>query len=221
MKKLLIIFSCIALSCSDLFSQGQVRSADEIIITSIRSSQLTTALNEAFDNLRADPELVKINTGIPSFTKSDFDFINVTTSQVKGQPGLAITAKYIGSQFAPIDISFSFVIYESGTNYTKPMLIKAYSNRSSLTYFDLTENTKIMFIKNPDNTVSSDRSPVSFRNAAYRGTGCGQAVMNCIDDAYFNHGWASFFVNVLTIILPGPTFAGIAAGCIAKNCIPK
>jgi hypothetical protein len=49
-------------------------------------------------------------------------------------------------------------------------------------------------------------------------SGCGQAVMNCINDAYSNHGWTSVFAWVAGLYVPA-TAVGIAAACTAKNCL--
>ena len=49
------------------------------------------------------------------------------------------------------------------------------------------------------------------------GGSCGQAVADCITDAYSNHGWVSVWAWVQSVALP-PTAYYIAAACTAKNC---
>jgi hypothetical protein len=49
--------------------------------------------------------------------------------------------------------------------------------------------------------------------------GCsGQNVVNCITDAYSNHGWVSVWLFVQTAYLP-VTAAAVAGSCAAINCI--
>jgi len=74
-----------------------------------------------------------------------------------------------------------------------------------------------MFIRNSENIVSSEIGSAIF-GVEGRGFGCGQAVMNCINDAYNNHGWASFWAVISTAYSFGATFGGISAACILKNC---
>lgn len=44
----------------------------------------------------------------------------------------------------------------------------------------------------------------------------GQAVANCIADAYANHGWLSVWAFVQTAVIP-ETAVAIAAACAAQN----
>lgn len=46
---------------------------------------------------------------------------------------------------------------------------------------------------------------------------CGQAVMDCIDDGYTNHGWISVALGITTAIVPH-TFAVAVAACYDRNC---
>jgi hypothetical protein len=52
--------------------------------------------------------------------------------------------------------------------------------------------------------------------AAIQGGLDGQAVMNCMADAYMNHGWLSVWAFVQTAFIP-ETAVGIAVGCAIKN----
>ena len=54
-------------------------------------------------------------------------------------------------------------------------------------------------------------------NNKYAAKGCGQAVSDCIADAYVNHGWASVASWLLTMYNPG-FGVGIAAGCVIQEC---
>ena len=65
--------------------------------------------------------------------------------------------------------------------------------------------------------VKTAKYPFS-ENIANRLSGCGQATMDCINDAYTNHGWVSVWAWVQTAFLPA-TAAAIAAACAAINCL--
>ncbi|WP_114790851.1 hypothetical protein U0035_20760 [Niabella yanshanensis] len=44
----------------------------------------------------------------------------------------------------------------------------------------------------------------------------GQGTMDCINDAYDNHGWVSVWLYIQTIAIP-VTGLAIATNCMAKN----
>jgi len=46
---------------------------------------------------------------------------------------------------------------------------------------------------------------------------CGQAVADCIGDAYGNHGWTSVYLTVQIAFIPW-TAAGITGACALLNC---
>lgn len=46
---------------------------------------------------------------------------------------------------------------------------------------------------------------------------CGQAVMDCITNAYSNHGWTSVALGLTSAFIPH-TFAVVAAACYDRNC---
>ncbi|MDD3789488.1 MAG: hypothetical protein PHO94_12450 [Petrimonas sp.] len=74
-------------------------------------------------------------------------------------------------------------------------------------YTDIvTGNESFLFIGKDGNLISD----AEFRSSK------GQATMDCITDAYTNHGWTSVFTWVATAFVP-EVAAGIAAGCAVKN----
>ena len=56
----------------------------------------------------------------------------------------------------------------------------------------------------------------SVQMAAIQGGIDGQAVVDCITDAYSNHGWVSVWAWVQSAFIP-ETVAAIALACAAKN----
>lgn len=46
---------------------------------------------------------------------------------------------------------------------------------------------------------------------------CGQDVIDCFQDVYTNHGWASVAAALTTAFIP-QTAVVFAAGCVGKNC---
>lgn len=49
---------------------------------------------------------------------------------------------------------------------------------------------------------------------------CGQDAVNCIIDAYSNHGWVSFWAWVQTSFIP-QTAVAIAATCAIHSCLNR
>jgi hypothetical protein len=97
------------------------------------------------------------------------------------------------------------------------VIAKSITN-SKIQYFDLEEGL-ILSINNYN--LSSFSFQTSTGNYMTRTTsGCGQAVIDCVINAYSNHGWASVWAFVQTAFIPATSLA-ITAGCVAKNCIRK
>jgi hypothetical protein len=99
-----------------------------------------------------------------------------------------------------------------------PMLIetvKIDENLLEITYFDLSQN-KILSVK-----IDSENRKFDFENFADGSNNrilCGQNTMDCLQDAYTNHGWVSVWAFVQTAFIPA-TGAALAAACAALNCL--
>ena len=85
-----------------------------------------------------------------------------------------------------------------------------------LTINYLNSANDLIFAVNLDNTNQTmDFEYPYFDNGRIA---CGQATMDCLGDAYTNHGWISVWATVQTAFIPA-TAAALATACAAKNCL--
>jgi len=182
------------------------------MITSFQS------LNVNFAQLSSQLELSYTLSG------NDIDFLNLSRSFATNdlEQGEAIVAPF-KTNSSSNTTNYAFCITVDGDSIYKPFIIKATTNQS-LKYFDLDEGY-ILTVNNYNNknALSFQNTTGSYLNTsgtASRSVGCGQATMDCITDAYSNHGWTSVWATVQSIFVPA-TGAAIAGACAIKNCIPR
>lgn len=110
-----------------------------------------------------------------------------------------------------------------GTIFT----VNNYASESSTTiststghYIDGVSFNNMLY--NPSGQSFNAGTPGPYQPAVqYTNTfGCGQAVADCLSDAYTHHGWLSVWASVQTAFIP-LTAASLAAACAIKNCLVK
>lgn len=177
------------------------------------NKDVSRILETSFNSLLLNQTLVKSVTGIPSFGRSDFDFTNIYMSTKKTESELAYSIPYIGPKTKD---QYSFTVFVKGEAPVRIMMVKAAMDRSALVYYDLMEGKTAEVYKTRE-TYTFGAKSIDLGKAAGPGPNCGQAVMNCITDAYSNHGWTSVWASIQSIFLPA-TGAAIAIGCAIKYC---
>jgi hypothetical protein len=90
--------------------------------------------------------------------------------------------------------------------------VKVNENIYSINYYSI--NMKLLYSLEVNNFEQALITKYEYHNPNVR---CGQAVADCLGDAYSNHGWISVWAVVQTAFLP-VTAAGLAAACAAKVC---
>jgi hypothetical protein len=126
------------------------------------------------------------------------------------------------------DITLIYCILSNENDFSihKPIVITL-KGREMASFYDLDVNlVKNISILSTGKISSTGAMPIfnhntnhiSLMSANNTFSSCGQATMNCINDAYANHGWASVWAWVQSAVLP-PTAVAIAAACAAKNCL--
>jgi hypothetical protein len=187
--------------------------ANLITVVQVINKPVSTLLQTSFNSLTLNPATVKNVSGIPSFTASDFDFTNLYKSEKKGETEIAYSAAYKGTVTKE---KYAFVLFMKDGVPLRSMLVRANPDRSILIFYDLTDGKTAEIIKIKDSYIYEKKS-VDFGGRTDSGPGCGQAVMDCITDAYTNHGWTSVWVTIQSIFVPS-TGVAITLGCIVKNC---
>lgn len=217
MKKLLLSFNLLAVC---FLSSAQVNQSPQMTINVVKvsDSQISSQLLDVFNNLLSDPEKVSVQSGIVSFTAANFDFTNLYKSEKPGETEIAYTASFVNSD---TKVKYAFTAYFENGIFSKPMLVKANTDRTSIVYYDLNENKVLSVVRNQGDLYTTNITEVDLRNSLISrntGGGCGQCVANCMADAYTNHGWASVWATIQSIFVPA-TGVGIALGCARRCCI--
>jgi hypothetical protein len=183
-------------------------------VANTKSIAHTRVISQVFERVGAQAGISRAITGLPPIKQQDFDFVNLYQGSVLDGKVEAIVAPYKGKNRAE---KIAFVLFRSNGKYGRPMLIKATADRSQLTYYDLEAGTMLKMQKE-GNSFSFSSSSIEPDGGGARRSGCGQAVMDCVTDAYSNRGWASVWATFQSIFIPA-TGAAIIAACIADNCL--
>jgi hypothetical protein len=184
---------------------------ENISINKVVSQDLRNTLSSNFQSFKS--MIIKIDQDI---VVDAADFSNAYISSIKNSEGeaLAINLKNTNST----EIQYAFVLYKKGSKIGKPNLVK-FIGRNHIEYYDLNDEL-INILSITESGVKTTITP--FGNKTGHKTtvsnGCGQAVADCIADAYVNHGWASVWTFVQSIYIPATSVA-ITGACIAKNCL--
>lgn len=193
MKK--IIFGLIATVLVSVSSFGQgsfrdIKSSEELqsIIDYVRKKG-DFQKDYNFQNIKAIYQKENPNVEIIVINKKDFNQNNQTNS--------ALTIFYKNRTFGEV-----FILKTTQKDRTN--LISEYFDLDNKLLFSAALNTAL---KNVTVTYSTNSTG-----------GCGQATIDCIHDAYSNHGWISVWTWVQTAFIP-QTAAGIAIMCAGLNCL--
>lgn len=192
-------------------------SEQTITIDSIVNTNLSNEIRLIFNKLQCVPENVVENCQIPSFSENDFNFDKVYRSRKPNESEIGYSVK---STLSTPGIQFVFSVSVKDGIYKNPMLVKTKDDKSQGVYNELNEN-KSLTVNNNNGEFEYIASAVDFgvpQNYIASSNGCGQCVIDCINDAYSKHGWASVWAWVQSAFLP-QTLVGIALGCTTKCCL--
>lgn len=163
-------------------------------------------------NVTENLKLVLPNEGLKL---NSFDFQSFTKKRLENIDGSVIIIPNKSSS------NVSLAAYQVNGVIKSPFLILSkeyrveyydlYNNLSTNVIFDNTEKSVVFESNVINNTLASQKGKITAQ-------GCGQATVDCITDAYSNHGWLSTWAWVQSAFLPQTT-AAIAAACAAKNCL--
>lgn len=185
----------------------------EITAVQLKDRNLSEYLKKAFTDAEYFDEKLMNQLSEKSLNVNSFNFDSFTRVRLAKTEGEAIL---ISSNNFP---NYSLVVFKVDDNYQTPMLIETQKD-NSVKYYDLNfansfglkkETSGFKFVS----YYSSDLSLSNSKNS--RSVNCGQATMDCITEAYSQHGWVSVWAWVQTAFLP-QTAAAIAIACGAGNC---
>jgi hypothetical protein len=199
---------------------------DNISLTTIQSPTDYNDITSQFQNLNVTLTDLSNELGLSYIlSANDVDFQNLSRSYITNDDGVgeAIVAPFKTNSSNNIT-NYAFCMTVDANNIYKPFIIQSATDQY-LKFFDLNEGY-ILTINNYNNadavtyqtTIGSYMTNPSNGNA--RAASCGQATIDCVVDAYSNHGWVSVWAFVQTAFIPH-TAAAIAGACAVKNCLPR
>jgi hypothetical protein len=214
-----ILISTAVLSCkeNEMISYGSekiVLNTNNLIVSELKGSRYSQQLKDIYSNEKniIETNIKLMNVGILLSTE-DFNFDIVYRSKNKESRTEAFT---ILSRTHP---NLAFVVFETDGHLANSMLIRTENSDLGMNaeYINYSELTLL--------NIRQKNGNIEFNSQAYgnqiprnsKVSGCGQATMDCITDAYSNHGWNSVFAWVSTAFVPYVA-AGIAALCTERNC---
>lgn len=155
--------------------------------------------------------------GVSSFSKADFDFTNLQESYLSNLTNKAIIAPYKYPSNSD-SMSMAFAMYRTNADtLTKPILIQTKKGQL-VRHIDIENWTQQVITIRNGNIYGPNTQVVNYTTQSNgKFSRCGQAVNDCIINAYSQHGWLSVYLFVQTAFIPA-TAVGIATGCTAKNC---
>jgi hypothetical protein len=148
-----------------------------------------------------------------------FDYDNLTIASVKNEKGSVIVANELNyDQERNINYGIGYYEYNNEIIGCLVMELKFISEqRVEITYFSPEENNYVTLqFDNEKNEVNVSRKSSDLLKAALEKEGWGKRTMDCVADAYSNHGALSVWTFVQTAFIP-ETAAAIAIACGIKN----
>jgi hypothetical protein len=169
-----------------------------------------TLITSEIQNI-TNTEIEKIisNLELSTFSIEEFDLNTQYTSRHENANSITITVNSINNtQEASLGLTF---ILDKTTNELNNRMVTIVRRGRTLMY-DINDD---QFIEIKAESLE-ENSQITINTNSSR-TGCGQKVIDCIQDAYTQHGWASVWALVQTAFIP-ETAVAIAYACCYKNC---
>lgn len=168
-------------------------------------------LLNAFENNLGDIDYTQINKHLnTSIALSSFDFSSAKLVNENKEGSQSVMVELTQDKATDYELYMTALIDEGQIG--SPVLIKIV-DEESLSYYDIHNAVAL------EGTYQNES--FQFKKSQYgtplAGAKCGQAVADCMGDAYGNHGWASVYIIVQTAFLPW-TAAGVAGACALINC---
>lgn len=175
----------------------------------------------SFNSLNVNFVTLGSNLGLGhTLTANDLDFTQIyqTYDVNNSDTGKAITVKFKTNSNSNLN-NYGFTLYTDGVIYIKPTIIHSRTNQF-LKYYDLTENllTTINNYALPSYTFSTVTSNIGPSGVSpMLRAGCGQLVINCMNDLYSTRGWLSVWAVIQSAWI-SQTIVAVAATCAFHNC---
>lgn len=171
----------------------------------------TFVTKQVAEVIQADSEFFYIDLNIRE--KIIFDINNLTEVHNEGNVQI-LMAHTIGENENDVIKYGMFLIKKNGVVIDE-YIVKTDESNPQLKKLNFMESDFSNFLSFDFNLQSESIEVTNKKNR--KKDGCGQAVMDCIQDVYSNHGWASVAAWVTTAFIP-ETALIFAGACYDRNC---
>jgi len=208
---IVLLLSITACNKEDLNNSSNAsKGFPELVSSSVTKTEIVSEIN----SLNIDFQKVANLLGLNSLNKDDFDYSNIKSIKIDNFTYDCAIVQYKYNNTAKI----SFVFPKVNGIFVKPMLVQKMKDR--INYFDFKDNSLII-AREENSLVKFESQDIQFQvenvNSTLFRSGCGDAVIGCMSDAYSNHGWLSVALFIESAFIPETTVI-IAAACAGKNC---
>jgi hypothetical protein len=180
--------------------------------SSANDPEYVSVVKGFYDTLNVDWDTLQAIMGLGSLSFNTLDTNNMRFCQKNNEDAIALTALYNASGTTSDSIAYAFTCLYDGQDYSYPMLIKS-KKGTYIKFIDLATEEVLTIDINPYfHTASGSTETHEFRNGTSIGQ-VGQCVINCINDAYSMHSWASIWAFFQTIVIP-QTASAIFGACL-------
>lgn len=161
--------------------------------------------------------LLNNQNGISNKVEEMYDFENAELVSLNQSQDTAIVVPSLSNDENEIVNSSLIIGYEDDIAFGEVFVVDVKNVNLDNTLIEVIIKTvenevySTAIIDNVNNTSSVTNYDLSARRP------CGKAVMDCISDAYSNHGWTSVALGLTSAYIPH-TFAVVAAACYDRNC---
>lgn len=205
---------------SDAWDASISCSAPKNVSISAENDQATRdTMIARFNNLQVNWSALSTELGLSyTLNASNIDFNNLNRSYITNDcdDGEGIVANFYSNSSSTEKYAFFLSRDPGKIEYVKPMIVKVIPNQQKK-YFDLEEGYIATINNYSSSSISTQVTTGAYMLAAPPPGGCGQATMNCLIDAYSNHGWLSVWATLQSAYIP-ETGVALAAACALKNC---
>ena len=147
-------------------------------------------------------------------SKMKFDTTNI--KEVYNQGGVQVLVARSLEENAESKVKHGLCLVRKNNVFVDEFILKTDESNPTLKRLDFLETDLSSYLSFEFNL---ERRESRLIGAELRGDDddCGQAVIDCMQDAYTNHGWASVAALVSSAFVPD-VMVGIGAVCYGKNC---
>lgn len=190
---------------------GLIKSISQIPTVNEENNEfLRNLINTEIQNI-SNLEIERIISNL-ELTNFSLEELNLNTQYTSLHENLNLISVTVNSMNNTQEKSLGLTFIFDKASYEIKNRMASITIRGRTLVYDINDNHFIdIKAENLD-----ENSPITITTNVSR-AGCGQKVVDCVHDAYMNHGWVSLWVLIQSAFIP-QTVVAIAYACCYKNC---